>query len=203
MSPVAWYLGVGIALLAGMVLVGRWQSRADAARPGPVDLAVPHGARARPWARVLDRFVGPLLAGAVVVALWPLAVALALWVAHAQRRRSGTDAAHEPSPGFGLQERKFAVSPGDLREQLAVEEIERRERVSDPLGAVPDLPFGHLHPAWLAFLEQRGTEDALWSFSTHWTPTWGREELRAGYVIVREDAIGPHFLTVWRSLGVS
>ena len=92
------------------------------------------------------------------------------------------------------------VSQGDLREQLLVEEIEERERVSDPQGAVPELPFGHLHPAWLAFLEQRGAADALWSFSTHWTTPWGREELREGYVIVREGAIGPHFLTVLRSL---
>lgn len=60
---------------------------------------------------------------------------------------------------------------------------------------MPDLPFGHLHPAWKAFLASPGSADELRSFSTHWTTTWDHEELRAGYVVLRAGAIGPHFLT--------
>ena len=42
-------------------------------------------------------------------------------------------------------EKKFAVTEGDLLEKLSVPEIEARERIVDPMGAVPDAPFGHLN----------------------------------------------------------
>lgn len=29
----------------------------------------------------------------------------------------------------------------------------------------------------------------------------GRKELRSGYVIVRADILGPHFLTIWKAVG--
>ncbi len=59
------------------------------------------------------------------------------------------------------------------------------------------IPFGHLHSAWTAFLEGMSPDDALWSFSANWT-TWGRKEIREGYVIVRGDIVGAHFQTVWK-----
>ena len=86
-----------------------------------------------------------------------------------------------------------------IKERLSIEDIEARERVIDPLGAVPELPFGHLHSAWKAFLEGISPDDALWSFSANWT-RWGRKELRDGYVIVRGDIIGAHFQTVWKDV---
>jgi hypothetical protein len=87
----------------------------------------------------------------------------------------------------------------DLQEMLSIEVIETRERVIDPLGAVPVVPFGHLHSAWKAFLDGVGPDDAVWSFSANWT-RWGRKELRDGYVIVRGDIIGAHFQTVWKDV---
>lgn len=76
----------------------------------------------------------------------------------------------------------------------------RDERLIDPLKAVPELPFGHLHAAWLKFVEGVTPEDAIWSFSAKWTNGWGRKELMAGYAVVRGDSIGPHFLTLWKSV---
>lgn len=99
------------------------------------------------------------------------------------------------------QEPGFAVVRGELQEKVTVQEVERRERVLDPLGAVPDLPFGHLNAAWQEFVEGIGPDDALWSFTSHWTTPWGRKELRSGYAIVRAEIVGPHFLTVWRAVG--
>ncbi|WVM93015.1 hypothetical protein ULG90_02285 [Halopseudomonas pachastrellae] len=49
---------------------------------------------------------------------------------------------------------EFAVTEDHLLESLTVAEIEARERVADPLGAVPDLPFGHLNTAWQEFLAE-------------------------------------------------
>ena len=92
----------------------------------------------------------------------------------------------------------FAVARSDLLERHSISEIEKREMVIDPLGAVPDLPFGHLHPAWRKFVATVGPTDAIWSFSAEWKPRWGPEELRAGYVIVRGNSIGAYILTVCR-----
>jgi hypothetical protein len=92
----------------------------------------------------------------------------------------------------------FAVGRRDLLEQLSISEIESREVVTDPLGAVPDRPFGHLHPAWKKFVEGVRPTDTLWSFSANWKTRWGCEELRAGYVIVRDGSIGPYVLTKYK-----
>ena len=92
-------------------------------------------------------------------------------------------------------EKKFAVTEGDLLEKLSIPEIEARERIVDPMGAVPNLPFGHLNAAWLKFKTAMEPHDSLSSFSARWLPGWGREEILVGYVIVSGDRIGAHFLT--------
>ena len=94
----------------------------------------------------------------------------------------------------------FAVKRADLLENLTVAQIEARERVQDPLAAVPDLPFGHLNAAWKVFLAGCHPGDKLWSFSASWTGDWGDEEQREGYVRVRLTGPGPAFETVRRSL---
>ena len=63
----------------------------------------------------------------------------------------------------------FAVARSELLEQLSIDEIEQREKVVDPLGAVPDLPFGHLNAAWKKFLEVMEPQDSIWTFSAHRT----------------------------------
>ena len=68
------------------------------------------------------------------------------------------------------------------------------------LAAVPDLPFGHLHASWKKFLESVDPDDALWTFNAHWTTNWGYKELGSGYAVVPGEAIGPHFLTIWKTL---
>lgn len=85
-----------------------------------------------------------------------------------------------------------------LQARLTLDEIERAHRVQDPLGAVPDLPFGHLHAAWRRFVEQLQEGDELWSFATPWEATFPLRELRQGYVALRAGEPGVCFLTVWR-----
>lgn len=98
------------------------------------------------------------------------------------------------------EECEFAVEREHLQERLTVQDIERREVVADPLKAVPELPFGHLNTAWQEFLKGRAEGTELWSFLARWQTTWGRKELRSGYVVVQHEVPGAHFLTVWKDI---
>ena len=140
--------------------------------------------------RVLHNFVVPLLACIAVVVGWPIAIFMKVKDMLGMNSYSGAS---------GGEQREFAVGRDDLQEMLSIEIIETRERVIDPLGAVPAVPFGHLHSAWKAFLVGMGPDDAIWSFSAPWVK-WGRKELRTGYVVVRGAGPGPYFLTSWKSI---
>lgn len=85
-----------------------------------------------------------------------------------------------------------------LQARLTLDEIECAHRVRDPLGAVPDQPFGHLHAAWRRFVEQLREGDELWAFATPWEATFPLRELRQGYVVLRAGEPGACFLTVLR-----
>ena len=77
----------------------------------------------------------------------------------------------------------FVLHRKDLKERLTIEQVEARERVHDPLGAVPDLPFGFLHPAWQQFIARQQPGDSLWRFESPQTQ-WGEALVREGYVWV-------------------
>lgn len=182
------YLIAGVLVLAAALTRHLWTRQprselADAVR----DALYPER---RLWhQRLLNAVIVPGLTGLLVVLLWP--AALVVW-----RRavREGAELREVPPP------REFAVSTEDLREPLSLAEAEARERVPDPLKAVPDLPFGHLHPAWQALRAEWQEGDALWSFSTVWEDDLGRREQREGYVIVRAEQPGRFMLTTRKSL---
>ena len=136
---------------------------------------------------ILELFLVPLVGFTLVLLCWPVVIYFFIkenWF---------------PDPPY--VEKVFAVEKAHLGKPLSLEHIEALERVHDPMGAVPDLPFGHLNVAWRDFLEEYSAGDTLWSFSSIWQGDWGCPEQRAGYVIVRADSnIGPHFLTRWINL---
>ncbi|HMM54213.1 MAG TPA: hypothetical protein PKC23_04235 [Candidatus Desulfobacillus sp.] len=129
----------------------------------------------------------PLPALALVAVFWPVVVIVWLserlgeWRAARQEERS-----------------RFRVEPRHLVERLRREEIEARERVIDPLGAVPALPFGHLNAAWRAFLASCPEGGELWSFSASWRNPLGRLEMREGYAVARKGVPLAHFLAARR-----
>lgn len=90
---------------------------------------------------------------------------------------------------------KFQIEFKDLIQKFDLKEIESKEIVHDPLDAVPPLPFGHLHNAWLTYCKQIEAKDELWSFSATWTNRWDSKEQIEGYVAVRKGAIGHYFRT--------
>ncbi len=119
--------------------------------------------------------------------VWPVAIYLKVKDIFDKKSRSALE-----------EERKFKVERAHLQERLTIPQIQARELVADPLGAVPTLPFGHLNVAWQTFVESVGVEDELWSYMAPWQTTWGRKEIRAGYVVVRDGVPASYFLTIWK-----
>lgn len=177
------YLGIGVVVLA--VIYGAHRLTKEKESKSIHDLleAVDPD-REKLSYRILNNYIAPVLAAILVVVVWPVAVYM---------QSKGLSQKEESS---GLpEEREFAVEREHLLERLTVQEIEGREAVTDPLGAAPELPFGHFNSAWREFLKGHADGAELWSFSAHWQARWGRKELRYGYVVVQDGAPGAHFLT--------
>ena len=102
--------------------------------------------------RLRVRVLAPLYATVMMVPLWPLMPLSRLidWLDHRALLRQREAAV-------------FQLRPEYRRERLDVAEVERRETVQDPLGAVPDLPLGHLNVAWRALKASMEPGDELWS----------------------------------------
>ncbi len=184
-----WYLGFGavvFVIVLGAHLITK-RNESDSLRD---ILNAMDPDREKLSYRILHNFVVPLLAGIAVVVGWPIAIFMK--AKELLEKKSDTGA-------MDGEQSEFSVSRDDLQERLSIEVIEARERVIDPLGAVPALPFGHLHSAWKAFLDGMGPDDSVWSFSANWT-SWGRKELREGYVILSGDTVAAHFQTVWKDV---
>jgi hypothetical protein len=129
-----------------------------------------------------DEVVMPVGLSLLAVAAWPLLVGIFV--------RSWWSGDHVAAPPV---DRSLVVTAADLVEPLTVDAIESRERVSDPLGAVPDLPFGHLNPAWQRFLQAAGPEARLWSFRAV-RDLYGGATPHLGYASVVADTVTAHFL---------
>ena len=132
--------------------------------------------------RFLDQIIVPIIGVSLVVCFWPVALFLKL---------------KDLYPGQvngDLNDDEYKVRKSDLMNRLSIDEIENRERVHDPLGAVPELPFGHLNQAWMNFLEKAAEQDEFWSFSGLHKTYWGKE-MQSGYVRVTAGDPGDYFLT--------
>lgn len=185
----AWifYFAAGALVLAGGIL---WRRFGPRDRPDLVDLmtartALQGGAHSGWFA---ERLIAPGLAVAIVVLAWP--VVLALRVKHALEHRY---AELVPQPEV------FTVRPDELLEHLTIAQIEAREMVTDPLNAVPNLPFGHLNAIWEPFRDALESAEVVWSFSSRRQKAPGFWELRSGYVVVREASPRAILLTEARS----
>ena len=136
--------------------------------------------------RLLESIVIPLTALFVVV-VWPYALYKYLVILYMN---------FNPRPKSSDEE--FSVDVAHLIEELSINEIESRERVYDPLGSVPDLPFGHLNSTWNTFLHKAEAYDAIWSFEAHWKPRRGSTVHKVGYALVnqKKHQPGAFFLTL-------
>lgn len=141
------------------------------------------------WYQIRARVLAPVLASIAMVLLWPTALwwRFQRWQQDRELRRY-------------RESRVFKVCKEHLQERLSISDIEQREIVQDPLRAVPELPFGHLHAIWCDVKSSVKTGDDLWSFSTTWDDDWGRPELRKGYVVWRKGRPIAHMLSYFKPL---
>jgi hypothetical protein len=200
----AWYLVVGGIVLAIMLISNRMDTKRDSLWVRQVrDELNPERKTLR--YRILGNVVAPALAALLVLAVWPVALGMVLkdrLTARAASAASAASASKQESVSAGGRgdlfgrEHVFAVAHSDLRERLTIEDIEGRERVIDPLAAVPDLPFGHLNTIWKSFVDDAPADSELWSFCAHWQGDWGVEQRIEGYVAVRNQHIGPHLVVI-------
>lgn len=188
MIYVYWYLGIGVAVLAVVYGAHRLTKEKESESLRDLLEAV-NPDRTKLSYRILNNVVAPVLAAILVAAVWPVAVYMK--IKEMLKKKDGADVE---------EEREFAVERQHLLERLTLQEVEKREVVTDPLKAAPELPFGHLNAAWKEFLNGQADGGELWSFSAHWQTTWGRKELRSGYVMVPDGMPGAHFLTVWKDV---
>ena len=80
--------------------------------------------------------------------------------------------------------------------------VETVSYVTDPLGRVPNVPFGHLHQGWINLLAQLEPTDQLWSFKTKgWvadqpnSPKYLKpRNVTSGFAIVREKKVVAEFI---------
>lgn len=65
--------------------------------------------------------------------------------------------------------RTWIATPESLIETLTISSIEQQQIYSDPLNAVPPIPFGHLHDAWQRFCQtlQKNATNSGHSRSIH------------------------------------
>ena len=87
----------------------------------------------------------------------------------------------------------FQVRAQDLLHPVLLENVEAAGRVHDPLQAVPDLPFGHLHAAWQRFIIAFDLDNELWQFRAVRQPCPGQVEVSMGYVLVSRQRPGVFF----------
>ncbi len=183
-----WYLGVGAVVLVLIAAFHKFTTKKDDNSLNDV-LADLRPERKPLWYRFVNDVLGPALVGTLIVPFW--AVIVFFKVKHAVFGEPVRASVDEP---------EFAVTRGDLQTQLSLQEVERQEMVFDPLGAAPNVPFGHLNTAWRKFCESMEPQDCLWSFTANWTISWGGKDFRQGYVIVRREEIGRHFMTVRKDI---
>ncbi len=180
------YLTVGVLVLIFAVLQKRRQNGFVEGFTNAImeDL---HPERKRWRYRLLHEIIIPSLAGLLMIISWPYAIYV--HVKYQQNEAIVEDEEEIPEPPV------FAVEMKDLLEKTSRQEIEAKEIIFDPLGAVPNLPFGHLNASWQQFIANMESGDTLWTFSALWKAEWGRPETRQGYAIVRDATIPHHYVT--------
>jgi hypothetical protein len=177
------YLSAGVVVWLALLLENRLSGSTWLAGSSVI-LDALHPERKTRRYRILSRLVAPVLSAVGVVLLWPFGLAMKLQDMAAQRARVKREEADT-----------FKLKAADLEERMSLADIAQREMVHDPLGAAPQVPFGHAHAAWQKFTEALQPGDEIWRFSAQRTLSWGPQEHRRGYAIQRKSQVGAYFMT--------
>lgn len=131
----------------------------------------------------IEDFVIPVIAAILIIAVWPIVPIIKLKDVFSSRSEQTIET-----------EKEFSVEEKDLVERFSKEQIEDKEKIVDPLKAVPNLPFGHLNAVWESFLENMEEGDQIWSFSADWED-WKGKETRKGYALIRQGHAHHYMIT--------
>lgn len=131
----------------------------------------------------------------VVVLIWPLTILIVLYSLFFDKQQ----------PYVPSEESRYTCQKKDLLKQVDPVDVEAASYVVDPLGRVPNVPFGHIHQGWVNLLSELEVNDELWSFQTKgWTSESGDSpkylkprNIRSGFAIVREKKIVAEFICGW------
>lgn len=188
------YLALGACAILGNFLYLRFF---ESPQDSPLSSAPRLAARPSLRSRMSDA-LGFALAFIVAVAIWPFLIIPEI-KGRMDRRRVETGLPDDP---------KFFANKDNLLERVDCADIERKETVSDPLGAAPNVPFGHLNSAWQAFKGRIADGDEVWLFSTLGpssltapTVKWAR--IAEGYALLRDGTIVDEFVAHGGSLEVA
>lgn len=205
----AYLLVGGLVLILVLADHVRVTCRNSASQVGRTNLVDPEPRTLR--YRLLADVVVPCLAGLFVIIAWPVIGYLQIKELMASKEVTSSEPAKQGQAAVGSGDlldgntsqelwkpKEFAVDLRDLREELTIAQIEASERVVDPLGAVPDLPFGHLNPAWRAFVAELRPGDRVHAFSARWDSVWDGWVRLSGYAVLRGADVGPHFTSKQR-----
>jgi hypothetical protein len=179
------YLAIGLVVLFAIVLADQLSKETRRSLRSELMDAIDGSRKHWSWKLAVNLSAAMVLALSVLFVIfgWPIAFfwkGRDMWTQHTKNKRE-----------------VFVVARKDLVRQWTVQEIELSSRVIDPLGAVPDLPFGHLNAAWLQFKQVLQPQDAIWSFSSNWSAACERKTIREGYVVTRGKRIGRYVVTSW------
>ena len=177
------YLSAGVVVWLALLLENQLSGSARLAGTSVI-LDALHPERKTRRYRILARLVAPVLSAVGVVLLWPFGLAMKLQDMAAQRARIKREEADT-----------FKLKATDLVERMSLADITQREMVHDPLGAAPQVPFGHAHADWQKFIDALQPGDEIWRFSAKRTLSWGLLEHRRGYAIKRQGQVGAYFIT--------
>ena len=177
------YLAAGLVVWLALLMENRRSGSARLSKPSAFMDAL-HPERKTRRYRILSGLVAPVLSAAAMVLLWPIGLLVQLQYKAEQRARARREEADT-----------FKLKATDLVERMSLADIAQREMVHDPLGAAPQVPFGHAHAAWQKFTEALQPGDEIWRFSAHRTLSWGPQEHRRGYAIQRNGQVGAYFMT--------
>jgi hypothetical protein len=126
---------------------------------------------------------------------WPVAVMVGLYALFFDKQ----------TPSYRSDEPRFICQKDSLIKQVNPIEVEAASFVVDPLGRVPNVPFGHLYQGWINLLAQLEPMDQLWSFQTKGgaidpddSPKYSKpRNVKSGLAIVRDKKVVAEFICGW------
>jgi hypothetical protein len=183
------YFGVGLVVCSAVVISHVWMKHRQASALTDA-LKSLNPSRQRFWYRVLEDVVVPGLAFILVWLVWPFALVLKFFEMFKKKEAEANSERLAKAKVFVLKEEA-------LVREMTVAEIEQANMVIDPMGAAPNLPFGHLHAVWVEFRDGLGVGETVHLFESV-GPNAFRKQLIWGYAVCKEGRVERFMTAGWR-----